>query len=159
LLAFKPLQADALLKAGNTLTQRALRTSSNAVTIKLDLGGLVDGQQAGLCHFSRTSSALGVSQAGAVRTLEYRANDRRTSGPVLTTRELWLRSTWSLEGVSQYSYSLDGATFTSFGEPYQLGWGNYRGDRIGIYNFNTEADAGHLDVDWFRYDYAGQKNR
>ena len=49
--------------------------------------------------------------------------------------------------------------FTNFGEPYQATWGNYRGDRLGIYNFNTKSDAGHLDVDWFHYDYAGPHRR
>ena len=43
--AFKPLQADNLMKAGNTLTQRCFRTSSNEVVIKLDLSGMTDGQK------------------------------------------------------------------------------------------------------------------
>jgi beta-xylosidase len=157
--AFKPLQPDDLLQAGNTLTQRCLRTSSNEVVLKLDLGGMADGQKAGLCHFSRSYSALGVSQHGAVRTLEYRLSGRLSSGPSLTGELLWLRSTWSLDGRSHYSYSLDGAEYTSFGETYQLGWGHYRGDRIGIYNYNNQAAAGHVDVAWFRYDYSGPQNR
>jgi hypothetical protein len=53
---------------------------------------------------------------------------------------------------------LDGQTFTDFGTPYQLGWGYYRGDRVGIYSYNSQADAGYLDVDYFHYDYAGMAN-
>lgn len=155
LRAFRPLHPDALLKAGNTLTQRTWRTSSNEVVLKLDLSGMADGQKAGLCHFSRSHSALGISQAGLVRTLEFRNNDRITPGLAIAGNALWLRSTWGWEGRSQYSFSLDGSAFTDFGEPYQLTWGNYRGDRIGIYNFNNKSDAGRLDVDWFHYDYAG----
>ena len=64
-----------------------------------------------------------------------------------------------LGGRSQYSYSLDGSVFTSIGDPYQLTWGNYRGDRIGIYNFNNQSDTGHLDVDWFHYEYARPHQR
>lgn len=153
--AFRPLQADNLLKAGNTLTQRCFRTSSNEVVIKLDLSGMTDGQKCGLCHFARTHSFLGVSREGAKLTLVYDDNGKGTVGPEIAGRDLWLRSTWGLDGKSQYSYSLDGKTFTDFGDPYQLTWGNYRGDRIGIFNFNNKKDAGYVDLDFFHYDYAG----
>lgn len=43
--------------------------------------------------------------------------------------------------------------FTGFGESYSLGWGNYRGDRIGIYSFNQESEQGHIDVDQFSYEF------
>jgi hypothetical protein len=32
-----------------------------------------------------------------------------------------------------------------------MNWGNYRGDRIGIFSFNGQSEGGHIDVDWFRY--------
>jgi len=96
-----------------------------------------------------------VAQAGATRTLEFRLNGIITTGPVLTNDLLWLKSTWGLEGQSRYAYSSDGTTFTPFGETYQLGWGFYRGDRIGIYNLNNRSESGWVDVDWFHYDYAG----
>ena len=155
LRAFRPLQPDALLKVGNTLTQRTLRTRTNVVVLKLDLSGMADGQKAGLCHFSGSHSALGLRQTGLVRALEFSINDRITLGPEIAGTTLWLRSTWGLDGRSQYAYSLDGLAFTDFGEAYPLAWGHYRGDRIGIYTFNNQADAGYLDVDWFHYDYAG----
>ena len=156
--AFRPLEADNLLKAGNTLTQRVFRTATNEVVVKLDLSGLADGQQAGLCHFSKTWSTLGVKQEGAVRTLINVDRGVTTPGPALTGALLWLRSIWGPDGRSQYSYSLDGRTFTDFGAPYQLGWGNYRGDRIGVYSFNNQGEAGYLDVDYFHYAYAGSAN-
>jgi beta-xylosidase len=152
--AFKPIQAANLMKAGNTLTQRCFRTTSNEVVIKLDLGGMADGQKCGLCHFAGTHSLLGVSQEGATRRLEFDNNGRVTTGPEIVGRDLWLKSTWGLEGKSQYAYSLDGQTFTDFGDPYQLTWGNYRGDRIGIYCFNDRAEDGYVDVDYFHYTYS-----
>lgn len=156
--AFKPLAPDNLLKAGNTLTQRSLRTSTNEVILKLDLTGMSDGQKAGLCHFSAPQySTLGVSQTGKVRTLEFSIAGRITAGPVLTGSNLWLKSTWSLDGKSHYAYSLDGHTYTGIGDPYQLKWGSYRGDRIGIYSYNNQADGGHVDVDSFHYDSGKNK--
>lgn len=154
--AFKPLEPDTLLKAGNTLTQRCFRTTSNEVVIKLDLSGMADGQKAGLCHFAKTRSFLGVVQEGKHRLLLYRQNDDKTRGPTIEGNLIWLRSTWGLDGKSQYSFSLDGQSFTDFGAPYPLSWGSYRGDRIGIFSYNDQADAGYVDVDFFHYSYAGQ---
>ncbi len=156
--AFVPLEPDNLFKAGNTLTQRCFRTSTNEVIVKLDLSGLADGQKAGLCHFAKTRSMLGVTQSGTSRRLEYKHNDEITSGPELDGEIVWLRSTWGLDGKSQYSFSLDGKNFTPFGKPYLLSWGSYRGDRIGLYSYNNKAEAGYVDVDFFHYSYAPEKS-
>jgi beta-xylosidase len=149
--AFKPLERDNVKKAGNTLTQRVLRTSTNVVTLALDLSGLADGQVAGLCHYSKDFSTIGVRRRNGIVTLESARNQTVTNGPVLNTRKLWLRSTWALDGKSCYSYSTNGTLFTPFGEAYQLGWGDYRGDRIGIFTYNNDAEAGYVDCDFFTY--------
>jgi len=153
--AFKPLRADDLLAAGNTLTQRVMRTTNNVVTVALDLSGMADGQVAGLCHFSKDDSTLGVRQTGDQLALEFSHAKKITPGPAVTVKKIWLRSTWGLDGKSQYFYSMDGETFKPFGESYQLAWGNYRGDRVGIYSYNDKGEAGYVDVDWFHYAYAG----
>jgi beta-xylosidase len=157
--AFRPIEPDNLLKAGDTLTQRCFQTASNEVVIRLDLGGMADGQKAGLCHFSRDYSFLGASQDGGARTLEFSHNGRISVGPALSGRFLWLKSVWGLDGLSLYSYSDDGRTFTAFGEPYQLSWGYYRGDRIGIFCYNNRADDGYVDVDYFNYEYGRPERR
>jgi beta-xylosidase len=151
--AFKPLKPDDLNQAGNTLTQRSMRTGADQVTIKLDLAGMLDGQEAGLCHFARTNCTLGVLQKGNTRALRFRANVRAISGPVIQSNDLWLRSDWDFAGDSQFSYSADGTTFTPFGSPYRLTWGNYRGDRIGIYNYNDKGESGYVDLDSFQYTF------
>jgi beta-xylosidase len=152
--AFPPLSPGDFKKAANTLTQRAMRTPQNVVTVKLDLAGMADGQQAGIAHFAKTWCTFGVTQAVGVRTLTYTVNGQAMTGPVVTPNALWLRSEWGFDGHSQFSYSLDGKTFTSFGPAYPLTWGNYRGDRIGIFTFNDHGESGFVDVDWFRYKVA-----
>jgi beta-xylosidase len=147
--AFKPIKSNDLLSAGNTLTQRAFRTNFNEVTMKLEIAGMADGQQAGLCHLAKAYATLGVSQAGNVRTLTFNDAGKVTNGPVLAGNDLWLRSTWNFAGDSQYSYSTDGTNFTRFGPIYRLTWSYYRGDRLGIFSYNNTADAGFVDVDWF----------
>ena len=152
--AFRPLEPDNLMKAGNTLTQRCFRTFTNEVVIELDLSGMADGQQAGLCHFAKTYSAVGVKQDGATRRLVNVNNGVITLGQSIEGTRLWLRSVWGLDGRSQYFFSLDGRAFAEFGSAYPLAWGNYRGDRIGLYSFNSKADEGYVDVNYFRYNFA-----
>jgi beta-xylosidase len=149
--AFPPLEPDNLMKAGNTLTQRTFRTRVSEVTVELDLSGMLDGQQAGLCHFSKNYSALGVKQDGAKRMLVYVNNGLVTAGPTIASPHLWLKSKWGLDGLSQYAFSLDGELFHEFGQPYPLTWGNYRGDRIGLYSYNNQKDAGWVDLTRFDY--------
>ena len=118
-----------------------------------DLGGLAEGQMAGLCHFSRDASTLGVRRRAGVTMLEFTHDAKRLAGPAIASARLWLRSAWGLDGRSEFFYSLDGRDFLPFGEPYQLGWGHYRGDRIGLYTFNNDGEAGFVDVDSFEYRY------
>ena len=149
--AFQPLHPGDFMKAGNTLTQRSLRTPHNEVTVKLDLSGLADGQQAGLVHYAASWCLFGVTQTAGVKTLTYSLNGHATPGPTLTQNALWLRSVWGFDGLSRFAYSLDGKTFVPFGDPYALTWGHYRGDRIGLFTFNDQDERGFVDVDWFHY--------
>lgn len=151
LKAFCPLQTDKLMYAGNTLTQRSFRKTENDVIIKMDVAGMTDGQKCGLCHFSIQHAALGVVKEGDNLYFEYRKNDRVTRGANFTGPFVWLESKWGLDGVAQFYYSVDGDNFIPFGEPYQLVWGYYRGDRIGIYCFNDKQENGYVDIDYFHY--------
>ena len=155
--AFKGLHGDNLLKVGNVLTQRPFRTSTNVVTVKMELSGMADGQSAGLFHFTTAGYAgVGVTQSNGARQLIYRLGLNVERGAEVKGSSVWLRSTWGLDGVCRFYRSLDGKTFEPAGESYQMKWASYRGDRIGLFNYNNNADAGHVDVDWFHYEYAGQ---
>jgi beta-xylosidase len=150
--AFKPLDPDNLLKAGNTITQRCFRTPFNNVTIKIDISGMTNGQKAGLCHFANPHFAqIGISCRNNVRYLEFKSEKTKLTGPEIQGHDIWLRSTWGLEGLSQFYYSLDGEIFKPLGPAYQLMWGGYRGDRIGIYNYNNQEDIGYVNIDYFHY--------
>jgi beta-xylosidase len=152
LQAFPPLQPGNLLGAGNTLTQRILNTGSGVITVKLDVSSMADGQAAGLCHFGGHYAWLGVTQAGNRRRITYSANGEQTAGPPLPSTTVWLRSIVADKGETTWAYSFDGSTFVPFGKRYKFEWAHYRGDRVGIFTYNDRADAGAVDVDWFRYD-------
>ena len=151
LKAYRPLEPDNLMKAGNTLTQRTFREQTNEVVIKLDISGMEDGQKCGLCHFSSQHSGIGVVKENGTCYLEYRKNGKTMKGEPVRSRYVWFSSQWGLDGMSRYAYSLDGDNFHPFGDSYQLVWGNYRGDRIGIYCFNDRGEKGFVDVDYFHY--------
>lgn len=149
LKAFRPIERGNLLKAGNTLTQRIMRREGSSL-IKMDISGMADGQIAGLCHFSKKYAGLGVRQDEKGRHLEYVSdNETNIAGPSVTNDEIWIKSEWDREGKSQFSYSLDGINFVKVGPVYQLSWGNYRGDRSGIFCFNDNSDNGFVDIDFF----------
>lgn len=152
LKAYRPLVSNDLMKAGNTLTQRSFRTASNTFTVKMDVTGMTVGQKAGLCHLSAQHAAIGLAKEADGCYLEYRKNGAMSRGLPVNQSLLWLRSTWGLDGVSQFHYSLDGVTFLPFGVPYQLVWGHYRGDRIGLYCFNDLEESGYVDVDEVSYE-------
>ena len=86
--------------------------------------------------------------------LSYSNNGKDTSGIGVHSKFIWLQSIWDASGISRYAFSTDGKSYQTFGRSYQLTWGSYRGDRIGIFNFNRKEDKGYIDVDWFRYDYS-----
>jgi len=158
LYAFTPIpsnnESSVILRAGNTLTQRSMRTASNVATVKVDITNMADGQFAGLTHFSTTSYSLfGIKQENEIRSLVYLRNGKDTLGIKVKGTSIWLRSTWDANGISRYAFSTDGKSYQAFGNTFQLTWGSYRGDRIGIFNFNSKEDKGYVDVDWFRYGY------
>ncbi|MCF0198940.1 MAG: glycosyl hydrolase 43 family protein [Bacteroidaceae bacterium] len=158
LRAFRPLEPNRMLKAGNTFSQRVFRTPSR-VTACIDLRGTAKGLHGGLIHFSEHYTSLGIfdagnDEAGRVRSLELRHADRVLESIPLPAgqQRLWLRSEWGVEGQAQFSFSLDGWSFVPVGKPHWLEWSFYRGDRIGFYCYNDEDEQGYIDIDFFHYD-------
>jgi beta-xylosidase len=160
LRAFKQLESGRFFKTGNILDQRYLRSTLSVVTIKVDLSGMVDGQEAGLANFNggRNYSNLAVVQKDSTKTLKYEEDGKATMGDALPngTTNIWLRSSAGFDDSCAYSYSTDGQTFTSFGGTYKLKSGNYRGDMIGIYTFNNDKEDGYIDVDFYHYEISNR---
>jgi beta-xylosidase len=145
----RAIEPGNLSTTGSVPSQRSLRTIASAVTVKIDLSRMVDGQHAGLAHISNRFGALGVGQAQGRRTIEYREQGKTLTGPAIQGTLIWLRSEWGSAGRARYSYSLNGTRFLPFGEAYQMSRANYRGDRVGLYSFG--GSGGEVDIDYFRY--------
>jgi beta-xylosidase len=154
LKAFKPisLSKGLFFGIGNTITQRSMKTQWCEAVAKVHIGKMADGQVAGICHYGATYSTFGIKQISGVRYITFNNNGAETIGKAITDSIIYLKSEWGLDGNAQYSFGMDSNTFVSFGSKFPLTWGDYRGDRIGIFTYNLSAEIGSFDVDWFHYD-------
>lgn len=152
LKAFKPLKEDDLLKAGNTLTLRSYQTPWNEATVRIDLSKMAEGQRSGICHFSSPWSEFGVEMKNGKRILYHRTNSS-SQGVLLNDipEVIYLGSHWGLDARCHYTYSTDGKSWQDFGVRYQLQWGNYRGDRLGLFTYNNKGEAGQATFSDFSY--------
>lgn len=153
LKAFKTINSHDILSAGNTLTLRTIRTKNSEISTRIDLSGLVDNEHCGLCHFSKSSASMGVTKENGKIHLETSVNGKWIKGELINSTVIWIKSCWGQDGKSHFYYSIDGKAFIPYGTIYQLQWGNYRGDRIGIFNFNDEGDNGFVDFDFIHYNF------
>ena len=157
LYAFKPLESGNFFKAGNTINQRYLRSDLTTATAKIELGGMADGQEAGITHFNSgiNYATLGVVQIKGVNKLKCDADGKILEGDALpkTAATIWLRSTIGFDDIIAHAYSTDGKMFTKFGNPYKLKStsSHFRGYMVGLYTFNNDAEAGYVDIDFFHY--------
>ena len=143
--------AQHLVTARNTLTQ-ILQGPRPSYTTRLNVGGMAEGQRAGLTLFGVRPSWIGVVREGGRNRITLASEGVETAGPELTGRTVELRAEVS-EGQSvRYSYSLDGSTFTPLGDPIWLArfsW--WKGSRPALFSF-TRGDSGTADFDWFHVD-------
>jgi hypothetical protein len=102
---------------------------------------------------------FGVEQIGQIRFLIFQKKGEQSHRLAILrghkSRMIFLRSEWGLDGVSHYSYSHDGIHFyPTDGTDYQLQWGNYRGDRLGMFTYNSKGESGVVTFDVIdnRYD-------
>ena len=156
LSAFKPLQDGNLLTVGNILSCRSWQTEDNVMTVRMTVSKMADGQKAGLCHFSRAWSMFGVRKESSGLSLFFSDNTHSNPEDVSISlpaglRYIWLRTEWGLDGRSRYSYSLDGKHFQPTNCEYVLSWGYYRGDRTGLFTYNSKEEAGQVGFDQVQY--------
>lgn len=144
--------------ASNTISQRIMGTGNGSIVTKLDLSRMKPGQQAGFVRFSSIYHLFGVrmSREGLKRLL-FNANGKVTDGPAIGTNVLWIR-TVNQGDQARFAYSTDGESFTRFGPEFTIKFGNWCGDRLGFYCWNDNTNAGHMDIDYFHYDYDGPKS-
>ncbi|MHC4755435.1 MAG: glycoside hydrolase family 43 protein [Planctomycetota bacterium] len=154
-----PVGKGGFWNASNTLSQRLMGMGRGEITCKVDISAMKPGQEAGIARHSGQYVLLGVSVGkSGVKRLVFNNNDKVTVGPVIDEDVIWYR-TINEGRRAWYEYSLEGKNFERFGEEFQLRFGRWRGDRPGFYCWNNIKAQGHIDIDYFHYDYDGPKGK
>lgn len=163
---------DNLFVAPNTLTQRMAGPKCMG-TVSLFLGGMKDGDRAGLSAFNGDSGVLTVEKNGkklylvmseqkAIFEESEHAISRvditeQARVPVYTTT-IYLRVEADFtygQDYARFYYSLDGKTWVSIGLPVKMVFDHTRmfmGSKFAIFNYATKAIGGYVDVNSFDYD-------
>lgn len=147
--------AKDLVTARNTLTQRVQGPGSEGTTA-LELSGLKDGNIAGFGIFQKPYAYIAVRKEGQNRSL-LMVNDGKVIDSIrnLKANKIWLRVKATHIGfVADFSYSLDGKRFISFGNQLKMGLGyDWTANRFALFNFSTKEEGvgGYADFNWFRF--------
>jgi beta-xylosidase len=158
--AFAGLDGSNLLKVGNVLTQRVVRTPDQSFTTRLALDGLAEDQHAGLLHFTAlprlgngagTTASVGIVMDDGKRYVEISRDGSYTRLQAWPHDAIWLRSSWGTDGKGSLAISADGRQFQTVLADFPLAWGAYRGSRIGLFTFNPSGEKGYVDVDEVSY--------
>lgn len=161
--AFAGLDGGNLLKVGNVLTQRVVRSEAQSFTARMELKGMANGQHAGLVHFTaqpraanpaESSASAGIVMAGGKRYLEISRDGSYTRLQRWPQDAIWLRSSWGFDGKSTLAVSADGQRFQPVLAGFPLTWGAYRGSRTGLFSYNPAAERGYVDIDAVDYPIA-----
>lgn len=153
---FPGLDGANLLKVGNVLTQRVVRTRGQSFAARLELAGMADGQHAGLVHFTaqprsanpaESTASAGIVMVEGKRYLEVSRDGTYSRLQPWPHDAIWLRSTWGLDGHGTLAVSADGVTYQTVLPDVPLTWGAYRGNRVGVFTFNPAGERGYVDVD------------
>jgi beta-xylosidase len=158
---------DDLFHARNTLTHR-IHGEFPTGTVAIDFSSMADGDVAGLAAFRDLTSWIGVVRNGSSYSVQVKANATQdlstwattstgtvTATAPITVSKVWFRVAMDARAsgpkTAQFSYSLDGTTFTKLGAATTLssGWEIFMGYRYGIFNCATKALGGSVKVTEF----------
>lgn len=151
------IDAD-LCHARNTLTQRTFGPQCSGA-VALDVSRMKDGDCAGLSAFQKKYGFVGVTMAGAAKSIVMVSAE--TDAPVEVERVPLSQEVVFLKVDCDYrnradkaycSYSLDGKTWTAIGRPLKMAYTlpHFMGYRFALFNFATKAAGGSVDFDYFR---------
>lgn len=162
--------AHHIFDAPNTISQRMIGPTCTGI-IKMDLGGMREGDRAGLSAFNGDAVQLQANRQNG-RTLlsveeasvkfskgkKIEQVSRRTTGQKeLHDDIVYLRIDADFtpgKDIAHLSYSTDGVTWHKLGEDFRMKYDFTRlfmGYRFAIFNYATGEPGGHVDIDWFHF--------
>ncbi len=116
-----------------------------------ETGLIVMGLDYAYVSVKKKSDGLFVSQTVA-KDAESGAKGIEGAGVALKGNTFYLRVKVSKDAICTFSYSNDGKTFSSAGEPFAARKGKWIGAKVGLFSVRTgkTRETGYADFDWFR---------
>jgi beta-xylosidase len=142
-------RATDFVLARNTLTQ-ILHGPATQVTVRMETGGMRDGQRAGLGILQVQPNWIGVVQVAGKRRITWSSAGAQLAGPQLAGDVApQFRLNIAAEQVS-HEYSLDdGKTFQPLGDKVKLRFSWWKGARPALFSYSAgDGEAGVADFDW-----------
>ena len=157
-LRLQSMPAEQLMWARNTLTQRAIGPTS-IVTVELYVGGMKEGDVAGLGNINVPCSWIGVEQGHyglLLRCFEQATNDTVTLGIAscdAPLQKVWLRMVGDFDNdKAHYEFSLNGEYYRPLGREMPLSYQliTFQGSRPSLFAFNHKGkQGGYAEFDNF----------
>jgi len=147
-----------VLGARNMLTQRTFGPVSSATT-KIEVGGMKDGDCAGLIALQRRYGFVGVKMEGNSKSIVMVSAQSNQPEEVesipLGHQTVYLKIDCDFRDRTDkayFYYSLDGKTWTKIGAVLQMSYTlpHFMGYRFGLFNFATKTSDGFVDFDYYR---------
>lgn len=160
LYAFNQLHKGEFFSTGNVLSQRYIRWGKGEFIAKLDISQTVEGQETGIAHFNggKDYACIVVTKRGRQQNIFYKTKNGKQPEEVIPLgeipskqRTLWLKTIIDFSGKAMFYWSTDGKKYTACDATFQLKWGSYRGDRIGLFTYNNQQEKGYVDFDDVTY--------
>jgi beta-xylosidase len=134
--------------ARNTLTQM-LHGPASTITVRMEVGGMRDGQRAGLAMLQVQPHWLGVVQAAGARRITWSSAGAQIAGPELAGDSVQFRQKVTSDEMVSYEFSVDdGKSFIRLGAPAKLRFSWWKGARPALFSFTTGGEGGFADFDW-----------
>jgi beta-xylosidase len=140
--------------ARNTLTQRTFGPKSSA-RVSLDIGGIKDGDYAGLGALQAKYGFVGVKKEGTLNTIVMNNGSTQVATAALNQNKVYLRIDMDFinkTDKASFFYSLDSTIWKSIGNTLQMSYDmpHFMGYRFALFNFATKTAGGTADFDWFQ---------
>lgn len=151
-LRLEAMQADTLLQARNTITQK-LMGERGTITVEMNMEYMEPGQNAGLAFLAgREENWIGIVKNEKGCALETITGGVYYHGPQLNRDRIWLRASVDLVGQTRFWFGFDHQHFIPFGGICSLSPGFWKGARVALFSFNTETGGGCADFTKFVYE-------
>lgn len=150
-LAIRPAKSASLREAPNMLTQKMMGYSGE-VTVKLDCSNLAHDDRAGLLCIGNKTVGLGIRNTYGTMLICTDINGT-LKAIARSDNNVWLRFTYdTTKSTVQPWYSLDGVEFKKAGDAFEIGEGDWKGARFGLFALSKSGDENSVALfDDFKY--------